>query len=125
MPFKKGQPRAPTAGRKKGGKNKKTLDKEAATRLMEKLIIEKFPELTIAKLDLALGHYQKDKKHNRVYFVKPNVKANEQCLQRIAGKPILRTEHSWDDQNLQIITKLLTNLSLPKNDGNKSKSKDI
>ena len=113
------------AWKKRGHKKKKTLAKEAAIKLMEKMLVEKFPQLTTAKLDLALGCWIKDVKHNRVYLTKPDVLANEQCLQKIAGKPILRTEHSWDERNLQLITESLTNLSLPKNDGNKSKSKDI
>jgi len=69
-------------GRKKA---RKTIVRELARQYIEKRIMAELGDILEAKIELAKGLRFKDKL-GLVFTDKPNAEANEQCLQRVAGK---------------------------------------
>lgn len=111
---KKGGKR-PGAGRKKGSKLAKTLEKEQALDFMRKEILKKFTPLLDAKLDLALGHYEMKKDEEgevRVYKKAPNGSAIEYLFAMVVGKPKEEVENKID--GLDKLTDAIGQLLKPK-----------
>ncbi len=87
------------AGRKRGSKSKKTIEQEKALEFLREEIRKHFPELIQNEIELARGIWVeqlveiptkkgKPKKFRaRVYRKEPDIKAIENVLDRVVGKP--------------------------------------
>ncbi len=84
----------PGAGRPKGSKSDKTLQQEAAQKIVREIVFEYLRPLVEARLESALGIYvekvivtKTGKIKVRVYKEQPNGQAIEDLLNRALGRP--------------------------------------
>ena len=84
----KGLPK--TGGKKKGSKNKKTIEQEMALELLRKKIRENWDDLINTKLELAKGIWAQKiigKGIVKVYKEKPDSNSLEYLFSMVVGKP--------------------------------------